>query len=80
MTLQDLQNLIFLARKGLASIADNLPSQEGQLAYQSIGTVEAFVAQMAEQEKQKKELEASKQKEMLSAPNVEVITITKDGK
>jgi hypothetical protein len=80
MTLQDLQNLIFLARKGLASIADNLPSQEGQLAYQSIGTAEAFVAQMAEQEKKKKELEASKQTEMLSAPNVEVITITQDGK
>lgn len=77
MTLQDIQNLIFLARKGLASLADNISTQDGQAAYHSIGAAEAFISQMAEQEKQRQE---AKNNELAKTPNVEVININQNDK
>jgi len=71
MNINDLQNVITLARKGLSVIAANLSAQEGASAFNSIGEVEKFVNGLVEQ--QKKQMEAQKQLE--TQPNVEVIEV-----
>jgi hypothetical protein len=69
MKIGDLQNVLILARKGLAAVAANLSAQEGAAAYTSIGEVEAFVNGLIEQQKQQ---EAQKPEE---TPNVKVVEI-----
>lgn len=71
MNINDLQNVITLARKGLSVIASNLSAQEGASAFSSIGEVEKFINGLVEQ--QKKQMEAQQQLE--THPNVEVIEV-----
>jgi hypothetical protein len=71
MKISDLQNVLVLARKGLGTVAANLPAQEGAAAYSSIGEVEAFVNGLIEQQKQ----QAEAQKTLEEQPNVQVVEI-----
>lgn len=71
MKIGDLQNVLILARKGLASVAGNLSAQEGAAAYTSIGEVEAFVNGLIEQQKQQEQA----QQQIEEAPNVKVVEI-----
>lgn len=76
MKINDLQNVLMLARRGLQTISANLSAQDGANAYNAIGEVEAFVANLLEQ--QKNQLEAQKQLE--NQPNVQVVEINQDKK
>jgi hypothetical protein len=74
MKIGDLQNVLVLARKGLASIATNLSAQEGAAAYTSIGEVEAFTNNLIEQQKQQQEAAKS----IENQPNVKVVEINQE--
>jgi cell division protein FtsX len=74
MKISDLQNVLMLARKGLGVVAANLSAQDGANAYGSIGEVEAFVANLIEQQKQQEEA----QKKLATQPNVQVVEINQE--
>ena len=71
MKIQDIQNVLVLARRGLGTVAPNLSAQEGASAYTSIGEVEAFVNGLIEQQKQQQEA----QKTIEEQPNVQIVEI-----
>lgn len=71
MKIQDIQNVLVLARNGLSAVAQKLSAQEGAAAYTSIGEVEAFVNGLIEQQKQQQEA----QKTIEEQPNVQVVEI-----
>jgi hypothetical protein len=76
MQIMDLQNLIVLARKGIASIAANLSAAEGAAAYASIGAAETFVNNLVEQQKQQQKQQEEAQAKFNEMPNVKVIEVT----
>lgn len=76
MKISDLQNVLILARKGLANVAANLSAQEGAAAYASIGEVEQFVGGLIEQQKQQQEA----QQQLEGQPNVQVVEINQEVK
>lgn len=51
MKISDLQNLIILARNGLASVSKELDARQGAAAFASIAEVEAWVESLIEQQK-----------------------------
>lgn len=51
MNIQDLQNVIVMARKFISVAGSDLSAEQGQQAYASIGEVEKFFENIVEQHK-----------------------------
>jgi hypothetical protein len=51
MHINDLRNVMFLARKGLSILSDKIPTQEAEAAWKSVGAVEEFMNGIIEQQK-----------------------------
>jgi hypothetical protein len=58
MDIADLHNLTILARKGMATIAESMPSEHAQAAWKAIGAAEAELAKFKKaQEEQSVEVQ-----------------------
>lgn len=52
MDIADLHNLTILARKGLATVAENMPSEHAQAAWKAVGAAEQELAKYKAQQEQ----------------------------
>lgn len=52
MDISDLHNLTVLARKGIAVLAENMPSDHAQAAWKAIGSAEAELAKFRKAQEQ----------------------------
>lgn len=57
MHINDLRNLLVLARKGISVLSEQMPSQEAEAAWGSIKNAEAFVANIIEKQQAAQEAE-----------------------
>lgn len=58
MDIADLHNLTVLARKGLATVAENMPAEHAQAAWKAVSAAEAELAKFKKaQEEQKIDVE-----------------------
>lgn len=55
MHVNDLRNLLVLARKGMAVVSENLQADEAKACWEAIKNVETFINSIIEQQKQKME-------------------------
>lgn len=61
MHVNDLRNLLLLARKGMSVVSENLQADEAKACWEAIKNVETFVNSIIEQQKQKMEEQQSQQ-------------------
>lgn len=57
MHINDLRNLLVLARKGLSVLSEGLPAEEAEAAWGSVKNAEAFINQIAQQAQAQQQVE-----------------------
>lgn len=75
MNVTDLQNLVFLARKGISVLSEQMPTDHAESAWKSIKNAETLINQIIEQQ-QKQQEQVAKTTEVEDT-NVEVVSFNK---